>query len=106
MSGHCPPASALRRWCRGRPPGSVNESFVYFLIQWVRWNSRIERGKIRNEQDNERSYSMTRTSLAKLLIALSAVLFAAQGVSAQQLQTVNMAVPAKSFQMVIYPVAQ
>ena len=41
-----------------------------------------------------------------MVVAISAVLFAAQGVRAQQLQTVNMAVPAKSFQMVIYPVAQ
>src|SRR5688572_9069485 len=29
-----------------------------------------------------------------------------ESVSAQTLQTVNMAIPAKSFQMVIYPVAQ
>src|SRR4026207_95819 len=46
------------------------------------------------------------TSRTLSIISLSAVLFAAKAASAQQLQTVNMAVPARSFQMVIYPIAQ
>ena len=50
---------------------------------------------------------MTRTSLLTLSVAhLIAVLFSAKGASAQPLQTVNMAIPARSFQMVIYPLAQ
>jgi len=49
---------------------------------------------------------MTRTSLTQLYFSIGAILFAAQAASAQQLQTVNMAIPARSFQMVIYPLAQ
>jgi ABC-type nitrate/sulfonate/bicarbonate transport system substrate-binding protein len=49
---------------------------------------------------------MRSTSRTLSIISLSAVLFAAKAASAQQLQTVNMAVPARSFQMVIYPIAQ
>ncbi|MPZ77242.1 MAG: hypothetical protein GEU77_12040 [Deltaproteobacteria bacterium] len=39
-------------------------------------------------------------------VALYALLFTPNFSSAQSLQTVNMAIPAKSFQMVIYPVAK
>ena len=46
-----------------------------------------------------------RISLTLSLVGLITVL-CAKIVSAQQLQTVNMAVPARSFQMVIYPIAQ
>ncbi|MSP37004.1 MAG: hypothetical protein EXR70_00760 [Deltaproteobacteria bacterium] len=41
-----------------------------------------------------------------LAVALSAHCFSLSPVSAQSLQIVNMAIPARSFQMVIYPVAQ
>lgn len=47
--------------------------------------------------------------LARLLgaaLTLSVAILSAGPISAQSLQTVNMAVPARSFQMVIYPVAQ
>jgi len=49
---------------------------------------------------------MTRTSLTISAVALGAILFAIKVVSAQPLQIINMAVPARSFQMVIYPIAQ
>ena len=49
---------------------------------------------------------MKRTSLAFSVVALGAILFATKVASAQPLQIVNMAIPARSFQMVIYPIAQ
>ncbi len=49
---------------------------------------------------------MTRTSLTFSVVALGAILFATKVASAQPLQIVNMAIPARSFQMVIYPIAQ
>jgi ABC-type nitrate/sulfonate/bicarbonate transport system substrate-binding protein len=52
---------------------------------------------------------MTRTSLTISTFsaaALGAILFASKVAIAQPLQIVNMAIPARSFQMVIYPVAQ
>jgi ABC-type nitrate/sulfonate/bicarbonate transport system substrate-binding protein len=49
---------------------------------------------------------MTQTSLTISLVGLGAILFASKVASAQPLQVVNMAIPARSFQMVIYPIAQ
>lgn len=49
---------------------------------------------------------MTRTSLTPSLVGLAAILFAARIADAQPFQIVNMAIPARSFQMVIYPLAQ
>ena len=52
---------------------------------------------------------MTRTSLTISTFsaaAFGAILFASKVAIAQPLQIVNMAIPARSFQMVIYPVAQ
>jgi ABC-type nitrate/sulfonate/bicarbonate transport system substrate-binding protein len=49
---------------------------------------------------------MTQTSLTISLVGLGAILFASKVASAQPLQIVNMAIPARSFQMVIYPIAQ
>src|SRR5436190_126215 len=45
-------------------------------------------------------------SLTRSVVGFAAILFTAKIASAQQLQIVNMAVPARSFQMVIYPLAQ
>jgi len=47
-----------------------------------------------------------RTSLTLSVFALGAMLFATKLVNAQPLAIVNMAIPARSFQMVIYPIAQ
>ena len=52
---------------------------------------------------------MTRTSLTISTfsaVAVGAILFASKVVIAQPLQVVNMAIPARSFQMVIYPIAE
>ena len=52
---------------------------------------------------------MTRTSLTISTfsaVAFGAILFASKVAIAQPLQVVNMAIPARSFQMVIYPIAE
>jgi len=49
---------------------------------------------------------MKHTSQTLVVASFSALLSAATIVSAQPLQIVNMAIPARSFQMVIYPIAQ
>jgi NitT/TauT family transport system substrate-binding protein len=58
--------------------------------------------------ENSQRLIALRRSIARLLIpaALGSLLVTANFSAAQSLQTVNMAIPAKSFQMVIYPIAQ
>ncbi len=58
--------------------------------------------------ENSQRIIALRRWIARLLIpaALGSLLVTANFSAAQSLQTVNMAIPAKSFQMVIYPIAQ
>ena len=58
--------------------------------------------------ENSQRLIALRRSIARLLTpaALGSLLVNANFAAAQSLQTVNMAIPAKSFQMVIYPIAQ
>jgi NitT/TauT family transport system substrate-binding protein len=58
--------------------------------------------------ENSQRLIALRRWITRLLIsaALGSLLVTANFATAQSLQTVNMAIPAKSFQMVIYPIAQ
>ena len=58
--------------------------------------------------ENSQRLIALRRWIARLFIpaALGSLLVTANFATAQSLQTVNMAIPAKSFQMVIYPIAQ
>ena len=58
--------------------------------------------------ENSQRIIALRRWIARLLFpaALGSLLVSANFATAQSLQTVNMAIPAKSFQMVIYPIAQ